>query len=100
LEPHPDQAVAGRVAAEERQAEGGASQCTGDSLRAMGGYLPFFATLQTELLDRRSWPTRRMLSSATFDYIEGFYNRRRRHSALGYLSPDTFEKRGDTVAVS
>jgi putative transposase len=52
----------------------------------------FFATLQTELLDRRSWATRRQLRIAVFDYLEGFYNRRRRHSALGYLSPATYEK--------
>lgn len=53
----------------------------------------FFATLQTELLDRRSWPTRQALSSAIFAYVEGFYNRRRRHSALGYLSPAEFERK-------
>lgn len=51
----------------------------------------FFATLQTELLDRNTWLTRRSLSSAIFDYIEGFYNRRRRHSALGYMSPMEYE---------
>jgi transposase InsO family protein len=47
----------------------------------------FLATLQTELLDRRSWSTRQQLRSAIFDYIKGFYNRQRRHSTLGYLSP-------------
>lgn len=47
----------------------------------------FFATLQTELLDRERWPTRQVLTSAIFSYFEGFYNRRRRHSTLGYLSP-------------
>lgn len=51
----------------------------------------FFATLQTELLDRRSWATRRQLSTAIFDYVEGFYNPRRRHSTLGYLSPSDYE---------
>lgn len=51
----------------------------------------FFATLQTELLDRRSWPTRKMLASAIFEYLEAWYNPRRRHSALGYLSPAAFE---------
>ncbi len=51
----------------------------------------FFATLQTELLDRRSWPTRKMLASAIFEYLEAWYNPRRRHSALGYLSPVAFE---------
>jgi len=53
----------------------------------------FFATLQIELLDRHKWPTRSALSTAIFEYIEGFYNRRRRHSALGYLSPVDFERR-------
>lgn len=53
----------------------------------------FFATLQTELLARQSWPTRNMLRSAIFEYIEAFYNRGRRHSTLGYLSPDEFERR-------
>jgi putative transposase len=51
----------------------------------------FFATLQTELLDRRSWPTRKVLATAIFEYLEAWYNPRRRHSALGYLSPVAFE---------
>lgn len=51
----------------------------------------FFATLQTELLDRTSWTTRDQLAQAVFAYIEGFYNPRRRHSALGYLSPADYE---------
>ena len=52
----------------------------------------FFATLQTELLNRHTWSTRQELMSAIFDYVEAFYNRRRRHSTLGYLSPDEFER--------
>ena len=51
----------------------------------------FFATLKKELIRRRSWPNRRELQSAVFDYIESFYNRERRHSTLGYLSPREFE---------
>ncbi len=51
----------------------------------------FFATLKKELVHRRSWPIRRELQSAIFDYIESFYNRERRHSTLGYLSPREFE---------
>jgi putative transposase len=47
----------------------------------------FFATLKKELVHRRSWPTRRELTSEVFDYIEAFYNRRRRHSTLGMVSP-------------
>jgi transposase InsO family protein len=51
----------------------------------------FFATLKTELVHRQSWPTRRELTSEVFEYIEGFYNRVRRHSTLGMLSPLDFE---------
>ncbi len=51
----------------------------------------FFATLKKELVHRHSWPTRQELQSAVFDYIESFYNRERRHSTLGYLSPREFE---------
>jgi transposase InsO family protein len=51
----------------------------------------FFATLKKELVHRRSWPTRRGLISEVFEYIEAFYNRARRHSSLGYLSPSEFE---------
>ncbi|MFB9297776.1 IS3 family transposase [Kibdelosporangium philippinense] len=47
--------------------------------------------LQAELLDRRLWRTRIELASAIFEYIEGFYNRRRRHSALDWMSPIEFE---------
>jgi len=52
----------------------------------------FFASLKKELVRRRSWPTRRELRSAVFDYVEAFYNRERRHSTLGYLSPVQFEE--------
>ena len=52
----------------------------------------FFATLQTELLDRYDWPTRQSLRSAMFEFIHVFYNRQRRHSTLGYLSPVEFER--------
>jgi putative transposase len=52
----------------------------------------FFATLKKELVHRRSWPTRRELTSEVFEYIEAFYNRTRRHSTLGMLSPAQFEE--------
>jgi putative transposase len=52
----------------------------------------FFATLKKELVHRRSWPTRRELTSEVFEYIEGFYNLRRRHSTLGMHSPADYEK--------
>jgi putative transposase len=51
----------------------------------------FFATLKKEMVYRRSWPTRRELTSEIFEYIEAFYNPRRRHSTLGMLSPAEFE---------
>ena len=50
----------------------------------------FFATLQTELLDRHSWTTRDQLAHAVFPYLQGFHNPRRRHFTLGYLSPTEF----------
>jgi putative transposase len=53
----------------------------------------FFATLECELLDRHRFPTRSAARVALFDYIEGFYNTHRRHSALGYLSPAAYERR-------
>jgi Transposase and inactivated derivatives len=52
----------------------------------------FFATLKKELVNRRSWPSRLELQSAVFEYIEAFYNRQRRHSTLGMLSPVAFEQ--------
>ena len=51
----------------------------------------FFATLECELIDRRSWPTKTDARLALFTYIEGWYNPRRRHSALGQRSPAKFE---------
>jgi putative transposase len=53
----------------------------------------FFATLKKELVHRRSWPTRRELIGEVFEYVEAFYNRARRHSTLGYLTPLEFENR-------
>ena len=52
----------------------------------------FFATLECELLDRQRFPTQAQAKMAVFDFIEGFYNPRRRHSALGQLSPVNFER--------
>ena len=53
----------------------------------------FFASLECELIDRRRWRTHTEARMAVFDYIEAFYNPRRRHSALAYLSPAEFERR-------
>jgi len=52
----------------------------------------FFATLKTELLYRHAWPTRQAAKTAIFSFIEGWYNRVRLHSTLGYCSPDHFEE--------
>jgi len=52
----------------------------------------FFATLECELLDRRRFRTQIEARMAVFDFVEGWYNNHRRHSALGYLSPMDFEK--------
>jgi putative transposase len=52
----------------------------------------FFGTLKVELVHHRQYRTRAEATRDIFVYIEGFYNRRRRHSALGYQSPDQFEK--------
>ena len=52
----------------------------------------FFATLECELIERRSFKTKAEARTALFTYIEGWYNPRRRHSGLGYLSPVNFER--------
>ncbi len=53
----------------------------------------FFATLECELLDRHKFATQAEARMAVFEFIEGFYNPRRRHSSLGYLSPVNYERR-------
>ena len=55
----------------------------------------FFATLKTELMRGRPYHTRQDARTEIFAYLEGFYNRSRRHSTLGYLSPVEFEQRAD-----
>ena len=51
----------------------------------------FFATLKTELIHNEIFITRKDAQSKIFNYIEMFYNRKRRHSSLGYKSPVEFE---------
>ena len=51
----------------------------------------FFATLKTELVNHEHYETRGQARASIFEYIEVFYNRRRLHSSLGYLSPEQFE---------
>jgi putative transposase len=61
----------------------------------------WFAALKNELIYRNTYATRAQARRAIFEYIEGFYNRQRRHSSLNYLSPAAYEaaRRGaDTVA--
>jgi putative transposase len=56
----------------------------------------FFSTLKTEMVHRTTFTDRSQAHSAVFDYIETFYNPKRRHSSLGYLSPMNFERRFPT----
>jgi putative transposase len=56
----------------------------------------FFASLECELIERKTFKTRTEARMAVFTWIEGWYNPRRRHSALGYLSPVNFERRSST----
>lgn len=57
----------------------------------------FFATLECELLERESFSTQAVAKLAIFQYIEGWYNSHRLHSALGYQSPLSYERRNDPV---
>jgi transposase InsO family protein len=52
----------------------------------------FFATLKKELVHHESYRTRAEARASVFEYIEAFYNRVRRHSALGYKSPAEYEQ--------
>jgi len=63
----------------------------GDAYNALAE--AFFATLETELLMRHTFATRDAARLALLDFIEGFYNSHRRHSALRYLSAAEFERR-------
>jgi putative transposase len=51
----------------------------------------FFSTLQRELLDEHRWVTRRQLALAVFEWIEAWYNPKRRHSSIGSVSPVDYE---------
>lgn len=53
----------------------------------------FFKTLKAELVWRQRWQTRQQVTDALFKYINGFYNIRRRHSAIGGISPADFERK-------
>lgn len=58
----------------------------------------FFATLKRELVDDADWATRDEARTAVFEFIEVWYNRERRHSSLGYLSPVAYERQLATQA--
>ena len=60
----------------------------------------FFGTLQLELLDRHPWTSRQQLATAIFDYIEAFYNPRRRHSSIGDHSPISYENQHAPIATA
>ena len=60
----------------------------------------FFATLECELIDRRSFRTQAEARTAIFQFLEGWYNTCWRHSALGYLSPNDFERAAATLSAS
>jgi putative transposase len=60
----------------------------------------FFASLECELLDRRSFKSKAEARVALFSYIEGWYNPRRRHSGLGRIAPAEFERRHATQSTS
>ena len=59
----------------------------------------FFGTLQRELLDRSQWTTRKELASAIFEWIEAWYNPRRRHTSIDNLSPVDYERLYTAAAV-
>ncbi len=58
----------------------------------------FFATLETELIERKRFRNQAEARMAMFDFIEAWYNPRRRHSALGQMSPINYEKEHTRVA--
>ena len=58
----------------------------------------FFATLEFELIMRQDWHTREEARRAVFRYIETWYNRKRRHSTLGYISPAEYEMQQQMAA--
>ena len=53
----------------------------------------FFHTLKVELVHHRRWAKRDEARRDLFSYVEGYYNRQRMHSALGYLSPEQAERK-------
>lgn len=58
----------------------------------------FWKTIKAELIYRKTFKARKEAEMAIFEYIEIFYNKKRMHSVLGYLSPEEFELKGQKVA--
>jgi putative transposase len=75
-----------------RPSMGSVGDCFDNALRES-----FFATLECELLERRRFQTQVEARMAVFEFLEGWYNPHRRHSALGYLSPMEFERRAEAA---
>jgi putative transposase len=59
----------------------------------------FWSSMQSELLDRQSWTSQVELTSAMFEWIEGWCNARRRHSSLGMVSPASFQQLDNNLPV-
>ena len=57
----------------------------------------FWGRMQTALLNRQRWKTRLEVANAIFEYLETFHNRRRRHPALGMLTPIEYELRVNQI---
>jgi putative transposase len=83
------------VALSERLAAAGIAASMGAPGTAYDNALAesFFASLETELIDRSRWPTHAVARRAVFDWIERFYNRDRLHSSIGNLAPAEYERR-------
>jgi putative transposase len=64
---------------------------SGQTLRTQANIQPFWGSLQIELLNRQKWRTNLELAIAIAEFIE-FHNSARRHSSLGYLTPNEFEE--------
>jgi transposase InsO family protein len=79
---------------EFKQVRASGSKDPGDHLKAQNAVVEtFFKTIKAELIWRQSWKTRRQAEMAIFGYINGFYNPRRKHSALGWKNPLAFERK-------
>ena len=65
----------------------GKGHCSGNAVAEI-----FFSTLKNELVHHQTYHSRDEASREIFSFIEGFYNRQRRHQSLGYLSPMEFER--------